>query len=142
MVEMTVQGHDYRLEKLNAMQQFHVSRRVAPILPTLVPIFVQMSKAGSLTENPSGMVEVLQPFADGLSKISDAEAEYIISTCLSVVKRRHMDAWAAVWTNGVCMFGDMDMGSMVPLIVRVIQESLGPFIAGLLMSQTGEAPAA
>ena len=101
---------------------------------------------GKLKDSIGAIAELLQPFADGIAALPDASAEYIISTCLSVVRRRQGDHWAPVWSvqaNGV-MFDDInDIGSIMPLVLRVIQDNLGPFISGLLTSQqTVEAPAA
>ncbi len=140
MTEFDLAGNTYRFGKMTAFQQFHVSRRIAPIIPTLVPVFVKISQDGNLLADLPGLAEVLQPFADGLAAMSDEASEYVMSNCLSVVQRKHSNGWTAVWNSNakVCMFDDMDLGTIIQIVVRVIQDSLGPFIQGLLTSQTSD----
>lgn len=137
MTEFEMAGVQYRIGKLDAFKQFHVSRKIAPLIPTLVPVFVKLSQSGKLTDDLSSLSEVLQPFADGIAAMSDNDAEYVLGTCLSVVRRKSGDTWAPIWHSdkSVCMFDDIDMGGMISIAVRVIQESLGPFIAGMLTNR-------
>ena len=137
MVEFELGGNTYRVGKLSAFQQFHVSRRIAPIIPTLVPVFVKIARDGGATEDLNGLAEVMTPFAEGIAAMSDETSEYVFATCLSAIQRKHTNGWASVWNgqSNLCMFDDMDLGVMIQLVVRVIQDSLGPFISGLLMSQ-------
>lgn len=137
MIEFEIAGQKYRAGKLDAFKQFHVSRKISPLLPALVPVFLRVTKNGGVSKDLSGVAELLTPFADGLAGMTDETAEYIISTCLSVIQRKNGDVWAPVWSlsGKCCMFDDVDMGVMIPLIVRVIQDSLGPFIQGMLTSQ-------
>lgn len=139
-LEIELNGAKYSIGKLSAMQQFHVSRRIAPILPTLIPIFLQMQKSGKgLGEDLGGLAEILQPFADGIAAMKDEDAEYVIGVCMAVVQRKQDHGWANVWSvsQKLAMFQDIDLGVMLPLVVRVITENLGPFINGLLTSQAG-----
>jgi hypothetical protein len=81
---------------------------------------------------------MLQPFADGIAGMPDETAEFILSTCLGVVQRKQGTAWFPVWnaSQNVCMFDDLDLGVMMRLAVRVITESLGPFLRGMLTGQS------
>ncbi|MBR8380711.1 hypothetical protein KDW20_33570 [Burkholderia cenocepacia] len=163
--EIELSGKRYQIGRLSAMQQFHVSRRIAPIIPSMIPVmmkfYTEIERSRNATANAalaalvadagaSGTVEqrdvlglvdsiapVLQPFADALAGLKDEDAEYVFGTCLSVVERQHQNGWAKVWSasHKTSMFDDMDMGSMLPLVVRVVVENLGPFISGLLTSQ-------
>lgn len=137
-MEIELNGQTYRIGKLNAMTQFHVSRRIAPLIPTLVPVFVQLSKEG-LAGDLGRFGEALGPFAEGISEMDDAASEYVLSNCLSVVHRQNGQGWAPIWSkaHNACMFEDIDLSVMLNLAVRVIQDSLAPFIKGLLTSQQG-----
>lgn len=142
-LEIDLNGNRYSIGKLSAKQQFHISRRIAPILPTLIPVFVRLAGGNRVvSEDPGGLADVLQPLADGLAAMKDEDADYIMGVCLGVVQRQQSGAWANVWSasQGVCMFQDMDLGVILPLIVRVITQNLGPFMQGLLTSQ-GSGPA-
>lgn len=138
-MEFTIGDKNFTAGKLDAFKQLHVSRRIAPIIPTLVPIFVKIAKDGAM-KDLAGLAELLVPFADGLAGLSDETSEYVISTCLSVVKRQAQGGnWTPVWSQQAkaCMFDDMDLGDLIQISIKVIQDSLGPFIRGLLTSQMG-----
>lgn len=147
MIEIELADQKYRVAKLDAMRQFHVSRKLGPIVPTLVPVFLQMAREGGV-KDIGASAALLQPFADALAGMSDADAEYVLATCLSVVRRKtNADTWAPVWSDKAkaCMFDDMDLGTMVQLTLEVVKDSLGPFIRGLLTSLPegmSESPAA
>lgn len=149
MAEFSVNGQSYRSAKIDAMRQFHLSRKLAPIIPTLIPVFLQLAETTKASGKPlsgddmSSLSGLLEPFAEGIASMSDEHAEYILGTCMSVVQRQQGTAWMAVWNSGqkVCMFDDIDAGAMIQIGFQVIRESLGPFISGLLstsMLQTGQ----
>lgn len=152
MSEFDLGADTYRIGKLNAFQQFHLSRKVAPIIPTLIPVFLKLKgsakelaaavAAGTgsdaagkpLSGDLEGLAALMQPFADGIAGMPDETAEFILSTCLGAVQRKQGTSWFQVWnaSQNVCMFDDLDLGVMLKLSVRVITESLGPFLSGML----------
>ena len=146
MREHTVGVSTYRLNKLSAMQAFHVNRRIMPIIPTLIPIFAKLAKDGSFGADLLGFAEVAEPFARGISELPDDVCNYVFAACLSAVQRQTTPGtWASVWNNsaGVIMFDDLGLDVILELVVEVIKDNLGPFIAGLLTSQqSGPIPAA
>lgn len=138
MIEIQLNGQTYRLGRLNAFQQLHVSRKVGPLIPALIPAFLAISKEGVSMDGIGRLAPMIQPFTDAFASMADADVEYVASVCLSVVQRQQGSTWAPVWSvQGKClMFDDLDLGSVLPLVVRVITENLGPFINGLLTAQT------
>jgi hypothetical protein len=76
--EVEVGGHRYRIGHLDAKKQFHVARRIAPIL-------AGMGKgATTKSENP---MEQIAPIAEALSKMSEEDVDYVLDTCLAVCLR-------------------------------------------------------
>lgn len=145
MIEFTIAGQQYQAGKLSALRQFHVSRRLAPLMAPVIPAFVRAVQGGQNLHDPD-MVELLVgPIAEGLSKMSDADAEYVIDECLGVVRRyvpEHKH-WAAIWSASarLAMFEDLnDLALVLKIVMRVVQDSLGPFIQGFLSSQTTTSP--
>lgn len=138
-MEIELNGNTYRVEKLTAMEQFHVSRRIAPIVPTIIPIFAGLagSPEESFLEKLPSMSGAIQSFADGIATMPDEASEYVLSTCLSVVRRKVDQGWAPVWSKShrVPMFDDIDISILLNLAIRVIKDSLNPFIQGLVSSQ-------
>ncbi|KVP84547.1 hypothetical protein WJ95_20520 [Burkholderia ubonensis] len=153
--EIQLNGVRYAIGKLSAMQQFHVSRRIAPIIPPMIPVLLQfyeeMDKTGEAPADEKqgvlalvdSIAPMLQPFADALAGLKDEDAEYVFGMCLSVVERWQGAGWAKVWSaaHKTSMFDDIGIDVMLPLVVRVVVANLGPFIAGLLTSQASS-PAA
>ena len=154
MIEFEHNGQQYKAEKLPAMQQFHVSRKVGPLVPPLVPIFLEIARSGAFGDigttvagktpalDLSKLSALMQPFMDGLASMKDEDAEYVLATCLLAVRRKVGDAWQPVWNARakLPMFDDLnDVGQLWPMAMRVLQDSLGPFINGLLMSQQAAA---
>ncbi|ARG37155.1 MULTISPECIES: phage tail assembly chaperone [Acinetobacter] len=141
--------HAYTIGRLNALDQFHVSRKIAPIIPTLMPIITEVAKGdfakviesieavdGKDDEAVDGkdltglqpLAEALEPFMEAFAKMPEDDVNYIIHKCLSVVKRGS----AIVCRGQSIMFDDLDMAQILPLVIAVIRVSMANFIQGLL----------
>lgn len=134
-LEFEISGQRYRAERLDAFKQLHVSRKIAPIIPKLLPMFVKFAgKADALKDDLDGMAEAFEPLAQALAEMPDADCEYVFNACLSVVMRNQQGNWASVWSQGAksLMFDDIDLGVMVQIAAKVIWDSLGDFTRGLL----------
>jgi hypothetical protein len=141
MAEFELGEHTYRVGRLDAFKQFHLSRKIAPIIPTLIPAFLtlhDLSREGAASSDPALMAEAFGPFAAGIAGMPDEAAEFILGTCLSVVQRRQGNVWMPVWSvpSATCMFDDIDLVQMVQISARVMEGSLGPFLRGLLANPT------
>jgi hypothetical protein len=146
VTEVEIGGKNYRLETLTAKQQFHVSRKISPILPPLLPIIMAIGpERGKLLGDPDKLASLLQPFADGLAAMPNDAADFVFDTCLSVVKRQtDANVWMPVWNASAQMstFEDLNnMGALLPIVMRVIKESLGPFTS-VFLTKESPAPAA
>lgn len=118
-METTINGATYRIGKLTVFQQFHIARRLAPVLFSL----------GAAAANEEGGLQAFEPVADALSKMSDADSEYVLMSCLDVVHRKQGNDWANVRARGGgLMFDDISLGTMVQLTTAVIKENLGNFM--------------
>lgn len=134
-------GHDYTIGRLNALDQLHVSRKIAPIVPNIMPILTEVAKGDlekviesiEADENAElgglePLAKALEPFMEAIAKIPEEDVNYVIYKCLSVVKRNG----AVVCRGESIMFDDLDMNHLLPLTVAVIRTNLGNFIQGLL----------
>lgn len=120
MSEIKVGDHLYRIGRLDARKQFHVARRLAPVLAGL---------SGSAGKTSGGLVAQLMPIADALSKMADEDVDYVLDTCLAVCQRAQQGGQYAAVTvaNGGLMFQDIDMAQMIKLTVAVIQGNMAGF---------------
>lgn len=124
--ELILGADTYQIGRLPALSQFHVTRRVAPILAGMgVSVIDALRGGGKLTDD--NMVAIMGTAAEVVSKMSDADVDYVIFTCLAVVRKRQGEAWAAVINGKQFMFQDMDMPLMMRLTVAVLKENLSSF---------------
>jgi hypothetical protein len=130
-VEFDIGGVAYRADQLDAFKQLHVSRKIAPVVPKLIPVFVLLQKVRTPTTWPRWGTAA-GPFAEALAALPEADVDYVVKTCLASVKREQGGAWAPLMAGGALMFADLDLGQMLPIVVRVLRENLGNFIQGLL----------
>jgi hypothetical protein len=117
-----VGGQKYRVGRIDARKQFHVARRLAPLLAGM----------STLGDKSAGFAALIGPLTDALSGMSDEDVDYVLDACLGVCQRIQANGQGAPVVNrgGALMFEDMDMGQMIQLAVKVIQENLGGFFPG------------
>jgi len=127
-----VKGINYRIGKMPALAQFHVSRRLAPILAAM-GITMSMLK-GDKDKPPTfeDFAPILAPATEILSRMSDADSNYVIFTCLQAVSREQGEGRFAPVSSGTnLMFDDIDMVAMIRLVVETLKENLWDFFEGL-----------
>ena len=131
-LEFEHKGVVYKAGKLNAMRQFHVVRRLAPLLATLTGSGIKPGQAEDT------LVALLEPLAELLGSMSDADAEYVLMACLSTAERKQAaGGWAKVVAGDQLMFEDIDMAAMLHIAWQVLQHNLSGFFAGLPQGLTG-----
>ncbi len=129
MSEITIAKNVYRVGKMNALQQFHVARRLAPVLATMGLSLRQLADGSKMSIED--FLPVLGPVTEILAHMTDEDANYVIFSALSVSERKQGDKFAPV-VNGVnLMFQDLDLPAMMRLVVEVLKENLGGFLTGL-----------
>lgn len=143
---MQIGNYDYEIGRLNAIDQFHVSRKIAPIIPTIMLILTELAKgelqktieklesaedndvSGLAEANLESLGTALQPLMDAFAKMPEDDVDYVIKKCLTVVSRNG----AKVVVRDAIMFDDLGMEHILPLTIAVIRTNLGNFIQGLL----------
>jgi len=133
--EPVIGGKKYQIGRLNAMQQFHVSRRIAPLLATMGISFATILQHRTI--DVEQLIPVLGPVSHVLSTMSDEQTDYIFATCLSVVKRAEKgpggkDMWAPVSAGALVQYDDINMAQMIAIVVAVLQVNLEDFFKELL----------
>lgn len=120
-METQINGNTYRIGKLDARTQFHVARRLAPLLAGI-------GKTLNQPKNKDDLFSTFGPLADALSRMSDEDTDYVLDKCLSVTQRAQGNQFAPVMaSNGRMMFDDIDLPAMMQLAVAVIRENIGGF---------------
>jgi len=122
-MELELDGHTYRVGKLDARAQFHTVRRLAPVLGELAPA-LQGGKGG---------LDALPPIATAVAKLSDADADYCIFGLLKVVSRKQPNGlgWGPVSTENLLMYDDIGMTQMLKLAWEALTFNMSGFFAAL-----------
>jgi len=130
-VEFEVAGQRYTAGRLNAITQFHVTRRLGPALVVAGVTFKMMMEG--MKASLDDWVAVAGPIMEVVSRMSDEDVDYVIFTCLSVVRRREGDRWAPLLAGDgkTLMYQDLDMAEMLRLTVEVLRGNLANFAKGL-----------
>ena len=116
---MEINGKEYRLATLNAMTQFHVSRRIMPILASM-----------------AGEGDMMTKILRAVSELSDEDSEYVIGKCLTGCLRKRDDdkGWTKIYNNGQFLFDDIKLGEIIKLTMATLEENLSDFFTGLRSS--------
>lgn len=136
-MSVTVNGTNYQIGKLDAMRQFHVMRRLTGVASALGDTVGVVSRAGGIKALLEGKgpdpVKVIEPLTKAISAMTDADSEYVIMNCLSVVKRQVAGdtGWAPVVVSNQLMYQDMDLPVMLQLVWRVLEDNLASFFSAL-----------
>lgn len=123
----------YRSGKMNAMTQFHVSRRMAPLLSSLTEI----AQGGQLD-----VPAVLASLMNEISKLSDTDCEYVLYACMAVTSRDqgggrgHASILAG--DGKTSMFPDIDMLGMLTIAAHVLQDNLAGFFPSSVLTSDGD----
>jgi hypothetical protein len=135
-MEKIINDNVYNIGKLPAMTQFHIARRLAPLLRgamgmNLTSLSIVRNEAGEPVSLDGDLDAGLGPLLEALSGLKDEDVEYVVNHCLDVVSvKQPGGAFAPVRAGGVTMF-PLDLPTMLHLSYEVIQENMAGFTAGL-----------
>lgn len=131
-------GKKFKLGKINAMKQFHVARRVAPILADLVPIMTEVAKLDktddslSQSEKLDQMAKLAAPLMVGVSRLSDKDSEMVLHALLQSVEiQQEAGNWARLSSGDALMFHDMGLDVMLNAAGRAFMYNMAGFFSAL-----------
>lgn len=130
-------GREFKLSKVDAFKQFHIARRIGPILADLLPALsdakkLQNSDGLPEDEKLDGIAKIAAPIMSGLSKLSDAESELVLHGLLSAVEmKQSTGGWARVSHNNILMVGDLELPMLLQLAGRAFMYNLSGFFSAL-----------
>lgn len=131
-------GRNFKLDKINAFKQFHIVRRIAPILAELLPAMADIAKITKSSENYSESEKLDQfgkiagPVMNGLSKLSDSEADKVLFGLLSSVEvQQSAGNWAKVANDSMLMIQDIELPVMLQIAGKAFMFNLSGFFAVL-----------
>lgn len=131
-MEFEIKGQEYRAAKLNVFEQLKISRKLLPLLSGLLTEIsvIRQLKSGQISIDEA-IKTALPAIAQALSDISEDDSNAIIHPCLAVVVIKQGKSYVPIFSNGQLMFDDIDLMSMLEIVVRVVGDSLGNFLGEL-----------
>lgn len=137
---MQVNFEEFKFDKLDAITQFHIVRRVAPVIGELLAV---LSNASIKQEGPVTLSSIdfdklakdLGPVLGALSKLPDDDVNYVLYSLLKAVNRKNAGGgWSRVLTDtNHFMFQDIkdSLPVMFQLAMKSFQNNLQGFISAL-----------
>jgi len=138
--EFELGGRKFKIGKLNTFKQFHIVRRIAPILADLLPVLGDVQKAtkGKVNdEDFETIAKFLAPAISGVSKLSDQDAEFVLLGLCSCIEMQLGPSWTRVATDNMLMVQDLDLPSLLQLASRSFMANLSSFFALLPAASPG-----
>lgn len=129
--DFSIAGIRYRASKLDAISQFHVVRRLAPVLGSLQ----NADLSGAMSGTEDGLTSILVPLSNAVAAMTDADTEYVLSTCLNVCQREQPGGlgWSPVWNAAAKrpQYDDINLPALLQIVAQVLRSSVGDFTAAL-----------
>ncbi|MCA7953852.1 hypothetical protein LGM43_26645 [Burkholderia seminalis] len=102
--EFQLGGHRYQIGRMNARQQFHVSRRIAPLIPPMVPALLKLYSELERARDAEGAAAVASissgaPAAEALAAAREATSRrdvVALAESVAPVLQPFMDALATL----------------------------------------------
>lgn len=135
--------HSYRCSRINAVDQFHMMRRLAPIMSSVTNLSPSEVMSGD-----AGREELLdtissEDFLKAIAGIENKDYDFIFSKCLGSVSRQVVEgSYSPILSqNGGFMYEDLkyDLHALGLIIFNVLKFNFSDFFKGLL--QNSQKPA-
>jgi len=149
-LEFEAGGQTYRAGILDVKRQFHVTRRLSPLLVGLLESGIMdrvkaQKKEGMKPEDLFALLAevdlgpLLKSVTTGLSTLPEEDVDYVLNACMRVVERKQITGgWAPLMRGDLLMFEDLDMQVMLQIVWQVLEHSLSGFFGGLPQGSPGE----
>jgi hypothetical protein len=133
----TAGGFNFKLLKVNALEQFHIVRRIGPLLSEIIPSLSQIKAKAEdtdkLTEEQklAEFGKILAPLMTGLSKLSDSDANFVLFRLLSAVEveQKEFGSWTRIATHDGIKMQNIDLPILLQAAGRALMFNLSGFLA-------------
>ena len=130
----SVGTQEFQLNKIDTFKQFHIARRIAPILGDMLPAMKDLaaSKKGidDLPEDQKfdQLAKMADPILKGLAKLNDEDANKVLLGLLSSIEVKQQSGnWSKVATESRIMFEDIDLPTLLNAAGRAFMFNLSGF---------------
>lgn len=135
--EFAIGNRKFKLNKIDPHKQFHIVRRVAPLIAELLPALGRISKTkveGSSEEDKvEEFAKIMAPIMEGFSKLPDADADYVLFKLLASVEiqQEQFNVWAKIANDSGIIMQDLELPVLLQAAGRAFVYNLSGFFAFL-----------
>ena len=126
-------GKKFKLGKIDALKQFHIVRRIGPIITEMMPVIATIARAKndhlSEEEKLADFAKIAEPIMKGLSGLSDADADYVLFRLLSSVEvhQPQFNSWAKIANDSGIMMQDIELPTLLQVAGKALMFNLKGF---------------
>lgn len=136
MQDFELGGRKFKVGKMNAFKQFHVVRRIAPILADLLPAIKEVQKINKKVDKTESekfeeAAQLLGPLLNGFSKLSDDDSDKVLLSLLMCAEVQLGGAWSKVATENMIMVQDLELPALLQIAGRAFMFNLSSFFTVL-----------
>lgn len=135
--DFEIGSRKFKLNKINALKQFHIVRRIAPILGEMAPMLKDLSKmkkseAMSEDDKLDQIAKFVSPIMEGMSKLSDKDSDLVLMGLLCAVEMQQSSGnWAPVARGENLMFEDLELPVLLNAAGRSFMYNMAGFFTVL-----------
>ena len=118
----------YVPQRMDAKQQFHIVRRLAPFIGEIAPVLAALKASGA-----DAAVEALKPLGTALAAMSDDDADYVLFRLLRSCKRQAPggQGLVEVAVGDTLNHLDINLAQMLQIAAGVLKHNLADFMGAL-----------
>lgn len=126
-------GKKFKLNKINAFDQFHIVRRLAPVLGELLPFLGKVKgMSQEQIDDPTFLEKHLgdfSPVLSGLAKLSDEDSNRVLMGLCSAVEmyQPESNSWARVAHGQNLMFQNLELPVLLQIAGRSFAYNMADF---------------
>lgn len=130
--DFEIAGRKFKLNKMDVFKQFHVVRRLAPIIGDLIAVG-QTLKDKDPESFSEEQLKLFSPIMTGLAKLSDEDANLILLGLCSCVEVQQMPLgnWARIANAQCFMIQDLELPILFQVAGRAFLYNLSGFSSAL-----------
>jgi hypothetical protein len=126
--DVIIGSAQFKLNKIDAMKQFHITRRLAPMLGEMITAAAKLKANGSQDDQ----LKSLEPVIAGISKLNDKDAEFVLFGLLASVEMQQVHGnWAKIANDNMLMIQNLELPVMLQLAGRSFMYNMAGFFNGL-----------
>lgn len=140
MEKITIGSRSYVLHKMDVFKQFHVARKMAPMLAEVLPHIKSLKSLPTSPQEVSklsdeekfqALVPLAGPIIKCFSSLSNEDADFVLHNLLECVEVDQGKVVSKLMINGTLMFNDLELPQLLNIAARVFMSNLSGFFNAL-----------